>query len=104
MADSYGGSPFQIPDVCCARSVLARAHRLTMPTLVAHREAEKTIPVCQSRNLQRILRSSQSFIYKEIPNGNHDSPLALNDAFEWALERVQDPQICSGLQHVDATR
>jgi len=84
----YGGSPDERPQAYQGRSCLQHADRLTMPVYVAHGDADGLIPVTESRALAAACRGHDRFKYREIPGGDHDSPLAseiLNEALEWVL-------------------
>lgn len=74
---SYGGTPEEIPEVYRAHSVLANANRLTMPFLLASGEKDALIPIEKVRLVAAALKHHPNFTYKEIANGNHDSPLFL---------------------------
>jgi pimeloyl-ACP methyl ester carboxylesterase len=56
-------------------STLANAAKLTMPIFFIHGGADEIIPVEQARMLAEKLKNKTDFFYKEIPGGNHDSPL-----------------------------
>ena len=56
-------------------STLHNAEKLTMPVYFSHGGADEVIPVEQARMLAVELKNKQDFFYKEIPDGNHDSPL-----------------------------
>ena len=58
-----------------ANSVCANANALTMPVFYYHGEADKIIPVSEARALNGILGGKPNFHYKEVPGGDHDSPL-----------------------------
>ena len=56
-------------------STLSNAEKLNMPVYFIHGGADEIIPVEQARILAEKLRDKVDFFYKEIPGGNHDSPL-----------------------------
>ncbi len=56
-------------------SALLNADRLTMPVYFVHGGADAIIPVEQAEMLRDKLRDKPNFIYRQIPGGNHDSPL-----------------------------
>lgn len=56
-------------------SVLRHADRLAMPVYYLHGESDATIPVSEARALRDRLAGKPDFFYREIGNGNHDSPL-----------------------------
>jgi pimeloyl-ACP methyl ester carboxylesterase len=86
---SYGGRPDEMSERYASQDALAHASRLDMPLLIAHGTADPAIPVEQSRKLASRLRSKPGFTYREIPDGDHDSPLHRAGAMEW-LERQLD--------------
>ncbi len=56
-------------------STLLNAAKLTMPVYFIHGGADEIIPVEQARSLAEKLQDKADFFYREIPGGNHDSPL-----------------------------
>jgi len=56
-------------------SVCRHADRLSMPVCYLHGEEDATIPVSEARALRDRLAGKPDFFYREIENGNHDSPL-----------------------------
>lgn len=60
-----------------AHSASKNADKLTMPIILIHGEADTVIPVEEARDLAVKLNQNPHFIYREIPNGNHDSPISL---------------------------
>lgn len=60
-----------------AHSACGNAQRLTMPIVLFHGEKDTVIPVGEARDLAIKLKLSPRFVYREIANGNHDSPLRL---------------------------
>ena len=74
---AYGGTPEEVPEVYKAHSVLAHTDRLTMPFLLASGEKDALIPIEKVRLVAEALKHKPNFTYREIPNGNHDSPLFL---------------------------
>jgi len=84
---AYGGSPADVPDVYAAHSALNGADRLKMPVAVVHGTADEIIPVSQSRRFAGAKANSSSFLYIEIPDGDHDSPISRRvGAVEWVLD------------------
>ncbi len=57
-------------------SASANAARLTMPIVLVHGERDETIPVEEARDLAAKMKTKQTFVYREIPDGGHDAPLA----------------------------
>ncbi len=90
IAEAYGGTPAEIPEVYDRHSCLAHADRLTMPVYLAHGDADPVIPVTESRALAALLRA-RILKYREVPGGHHDSPLAL-DVIQEALDWVLPPE------------
>ena len=58
-----------------ANSVCANAQALTMPVFYYHGDADNIIPVSEARALKGILGGKPNFHYREVPGGDHDSPL-----------------------------
>ena len=88
IADAYGGTPVERPDVYLRHSVVANARRLSMPVALSHGGDDQVIPVSQSRALVAELSDLATFRYDEIPGGNHDSPLHETAGFLWVLEQM----------------
>jgi pimeloyl-ACP methyl ester carboxylesterase len=74
---AYNNQSQASSDIYKKHSVLQNAAKLTMPIYLSHGNADEIIPVEQSRALAKKLSANNNFIYEEIPNGNHDSPLPL---------------------------
>jgi pimeloyl-ACP methyl ester carboxylesterase len=74
---AYGGTPEEVPEVYTAHSVLAHPERLTMPFLLASGECDALIPIAKVRRVAAALRQHPHFVYREVPGGDHDSPLWL---------------------------
>lgn len=72
---AYGGTPAANPELYRRHSAVANARKLKMPLLFLHGGADRTIPVHQARALAAELDEQPHFTYREIPDGNHDSPL-----------------------------
>lgn len=88
IAGAYGGSPDEAPEVYQRHSALENADRLTMPVYLAHGAADATIPVDQARALAERLSGKSDFLYREIPGGNHDSPLRETEGLQWVLDQM----------------
>jgi len=73
--NSYGGTPDKIPDVYRRHSALLNAEKLVMPVFLSHGSTDMVIPVEQSRALADRRKDNKQFFYREIPGGNHDSPI-----------------------------
>ena len=80
---AYGGTPEEAPETYAAHSVMGNAHRLTMPLLLIHGDADALIPVEQSRDLAAVLGAAPGFQYVEMPGGGHDAPLHWPGAETW---------------------
>ena len=86
--EAYGGRPEQLPAVFAAHSAFRNATRLDMPVFVSHGSLDRTIPVAEARRLAGALAGKTDFVYVEVPDGNHDSPLHLDtspSALDWVL-------------------
>lgn len=66
---------YPTPESRETNSVLRHADRLAMPVCYLHGEADATIPVSEARALRDRLAGKPDFFYREIGDGNHDSPL-----------------------------
>jgi pimeloyl-ACP methyl ester carboxylesterase len=65
-------------------SPLHHSDRLTMPVFLAHGERDTLMPVEPVRSLASAMRHQPNFRYREVPGGNHDSPLRLmREGLEW---------------------
>jgi pimeloyl-ACP methyl ester carboxylesterase len=83
IAQAYGGAPSQAPAAYAAHQVVAGAHRLSMPVLLAHGGADALIPVHQARALAARLDGQAGFVYREVPDGDHDAPLHGAGGLAW---------------------
>lgn len=72
---AYGGNLEEKPEFYRARSVLARADKLTMPIILTMGEKDPLIPVEETRNVVKALQYNPGFRYHEVPNGGHDAAL-----------------------------
>lgn len=75
------------PESRVKNSVLRHADRLTMPVCYLHGSADATIPVSEARALRAKLAGKPDFFYREIENGNHDSPLS---AFPEVFRKLEE--------------
>ena len=87
IAQAYGGTPAEEPDLYRRHSPLLHAERLTMPVFTAHGEKDNLMPVDQLRQLAAKLKGQPNFIYQEIPGGTHDSPLLLKASMDWLIKQ-----------------
>jgi len=85
---SYGGTPETAPTVYRRHSALHHAARLSMPLHLSHGGADAVIPVDQARALAARLGHRSTFVYREIPGGNHDSPLTETESFPLIWARI----------------
>lgn len=81
---SYGSQEKMIQ-----HSVCRNAAKLTMPCLFYHGADDKIIPVSQSRRLAGVMADSPDFFYREIYQGDHDSPCAfMPEVLSLLLENI----------------
>lgn len=81
---AYGASARRGAADLGARSAVRNHVRLTMPVYVAHGAADTVIPVSQTRRLVGAMAEASHLAYTEIPEGDHDSPLAwMPSALRW---------------------
>jgi len=66
---------FPLKEALQENSVIYHAGRLTMPVFFYHGGADQIIPASQARSFAEVMKNHPSFIYHEIPGGNHDSPI-----------------------------
>jgi dipeptidyl aminopeptidase/acylaminoacyl peptidase len=89
---AYGGSPADAPQEYRRRTSRDRADALArLPLVILHGDADATIPVAHARTLVNRLKQRNAPIhYVEIPNGDHDAPLAadLEAPLAWLLPRA----------------
>ena len=85
---AYGGTPEEQPEGYRRHSALANADKLTMPVFLSHGGADEIIPVEQSRRLVTAMAGQSHFHYREILEGNHDSPLSENESFPAILKLI----------------
>jgi pimeloyl-ACP methyl ester carboxylesterase len=76
--EAYGGTPQDVPEAYRAHSALAHADRLTMPFFLASGERDVLVPIEKVRLLADALKDQPRFQLREIPGGDHDSPLWLS--------------------------
>jgi len=88
IAQSYGGTPTEKPDVYRKHSPLFSADKLTMPLYLSHGEKDALMPVEQMRALAGRLAKKGNATYVEIKDGNHDSPCFHPPAMEWLLQNA----------------
>ena len=80
---AYGGSPETNPEPYRARSAAALAGRLVMPIYYAHGEKDALMPIEAARKFASAMGGNPLFHFLEIPGGNHDSPLLLQEPMDW---------------------
>jgi pimeloyl-ACP methyl ester carboxylesterase len=92
IADAYGCEPETCESLYRTHSATANPGRLTMPVYVVHGAQDNIIPVTQSRNLYRAIQFKGIFHYREIPEGDHETPLrSMADGLQWVLKRLRQP-------------
>lgn len=86
---AYGGTPQEVPGAYEAHSALLHAARFSMPLYLVHGNADDLIPVEESRSLVVELKKlGKNYFYYEIPEGNHDAPIAeAVRGLDWVLEQ-----------------
>jgi pimeloyl-ACP methyl ester carboxylesterase len=72
---AYGGTPEEKPHLYEARSVLAHTDVLTMPIVLTMGENDPLIPVAEARKIAAAMKGKKTFVYHEVPQGDHDSAL-----------------------------
>jgi pimeloyl-ACP methyl ester carboxylesterase len=81
---SYGSQEKMIQ-----HSVCRNAAKLTMPCLFYHGVDDRIIPVSQARRLAGLMADSSNFFYREIYQGDHDSPCAfMPEVLSLLLENI----------------
>jgi len=85
---AYGSDTKQNPGLFQKHSALTNSHKLSMPVFLCHGESDEIIPVNQSRALAEKLSGKSNFYYREIPLGDHDSPLSQIDSFDWIISQL----------------
>lgn len=73
IAQSYGGSPDEQPEVYRQRSATEQASRFVRPTIFVHGGNDAIIPVGPARRLAQSLAGRAGIRYIEDPAGGHDS-------------------------------
>ena len=86
---SYGTTPKKNPKLFAKHSAVENAKKLTMPVYVVHGTADGVIPVSQPRKFAAAMGDASNFVYVEIADGGHDSPLGEKslEALEWVLKK-----------------
>jgi pimeloyl-ACP methyl ester carboxylesterase len=85
---SYGGTPDEKPELYRKHSALANFAKLTMPLYLVHGGVDDIMPVEQSRALAMKMKGRENFFYVEIPDGNHDSPIADKEGFPKVVSMI----------------
>jgi len=73
---AYAGEADEIAAVYDERSAVRHAARLTMPVFVCHGAKDAVIPIAGARRLARSMEGRVTFRYVELPDGDHEAPLA----------------------------
>lgn len=86
---AYGGAPAEVPDLYREHSTRRQSGVLTMPVYLVHGGDDVIIPVSEARALAEGMAAARTFVYHEIPGGNHDAPLwQMPQALEWVMTRL----------------
>ncbi len=70
---AFGGTPEEVPDVYREQSAALNAEKLAdVPVLIIHGDADRTVPVWNSRILHSVLKAAGGTVkYIEVPGGTH---------------------------------
>ncbi len=83
---AYGSPSEDRPQAYARHSAMTNAERLTMPVCIVHGARDVVIPVEQSRALAAKLSGRPSIHYRELPEGDHETPLRhMSWALDWVL-------------------
>lgn len=82
------GMPGENPDLYKKHSAQQNAASINAPTVIVHGASDELIPVSQTRSLAAAMGNNPNFVYMEIPDGNHDSPIAHINVLEWVLSKI----------------
>ena len=75
---AYGGTPEERPELYRAHSPLFHPEALAgIPIYLAHGTRDELMPVAQSRRFAAAMAEDPDFTCIELPEGNHDSPIAI---------------------------
>lgn len=86
--ESYGSS-----ERMSQHSVCRNAAKLTMPCLFYHGAEDQIIPVSQARRLAGVMAESSGFFYREIYQGDHDSPCAfMPEVLDLLLKKLPESE------------
>ena len=82
---SFGGTPEELPELYKSRSVLPNCKKLArMPVVLSYGDQDGKSTVMGNRELKQALdRLHIRVLRKEIPGGDHDSPVVQADWPEW---------------------
>jgi pimeloyl-ACP methyl ester carboxylesterase len=87
---SYGGEPHDIPHIYDSHNALLHSNRLTMPVFFVHGQADALMPIEQARLFAEAKNTPNSFLFHEITDGNHDSPLRYaEEGLGWIGKQLQ---------------
>lgn len=90
IADAIEQAYGKNPETYKKHSVIENAKSLTMPVFISHGSRDELIPVSQMRTLCGCMVDAGDFVYSEIPDGNHDSPLVMMPmALDWAVSKIR---------------
>lgn len=87
----YGESETEQKESFAINSVQRNVHRLTMPLVIAHGDADRMIPVSQSDELAHLLKDKRDFRYIRYENGDHFLPSVqgFKEAWPWLMEQIK---------------
>jgi len=85
---NYGGTAAERPALFARHSALGNRWRLDMPIHFSHGELDVLMSVQAARGFARAMTDKADFVFKEIPGGDHDSPLHETEGWDWALARL----------------
>ena len=87
---AYGGPPSKCRDRYAGHSTVLNHAKLTMPVFITHSTGDDIIPVFQSQQLAKAMGKSPNFQYREMPDGDHDSPFFANfiEGLDWLLSKL----------------
>jgi len=86
---AYGSTPEKNPQLFFSHSPINNPNIYTMPLYYSHGSNDIVMPVSQARLFNQKMKKFENFIYAEIPDGSHDSPLkTMNDALLFIKKKL----------------
>ena len=76
---------FPSDDALRENSAIRHPERFTMPVFYYHGGADQIIPTIQARSFAEVMKNHPDFLYRELPGGNHDSPIPF---FKEVMDRL----------------